>query len=225
MKKNPLKCRERERERIKKMKREGKSGEGEAEKEENLGEKLRRGALLVGKRGGPSTPVHSWRLWAPLPPSTLAAHDTIINNKDYFPFSHSLPSPSARKLAAALWEFQHYFPLSKMHRGVSNGGGGGADSRLRRHPHHHYKLSKDKGHDLSHFLADNSPSSPEQVLSLSLSLFFYLLGLRFFFFFFFMWVFIVFHVSISGYVQFWLVMLVVLKILKSLPFIVFIFTF
>ena len=182
MKKNPLKCRERER--IKKMKREGKSGEGEAEKEENLGEKLRRGALLVGKRGGPSTPVHSWRLWAPLPPSTLAAHDTIINNKDYFPFSHSLPSPSARKLAAALWEFQHYFPLSKMHRGVSNGGGGGADSRLRRHPHHHYKLSKDKGHDLSHFLADNSPSSPEQVLSLSLSLFFYLLGLRFFFFFF-----------------------------------------
>ncbi|KAF3955316.1 hypothetical protein ACB098_01G147300 [Castanea mollissima] len=149
------------------MKREGKSGEGEAEKEENLGEKLRRGALLVGKRGGPSTPVHSWRLWAPLPPSTLAAHDTIINNKDYFPFSHSLPSPSARKLAAALWEFQHYFPLSKMHRGVSNGGGGGADSRLRRHPHHHYKLSKDKGLDLSHFLADNSPSSPEQPGSAS----------------------------------------------------------
>ena len=117
------------------MKREGKSGEGGAEKEENLGEKLRRGALLVGKRGGPATPVHSWRLWAP--PSSPS--DTIIN-KDHFPIPHSLPSssPSARKLAAALWEFQHYFPLSKMHRGVSNGAATGADSRLRRHhPHHH----------------------------------------------------------------------------------------
>lgn len=147
------------------MKREGKSGEGGAEKEENLGEKLRRGALLVGKRGGPATPVHSWRLWAP--PSSPS--DTIIN-KDHFPIPHSLPSssPSARKLAAALWEFQHYFPLSKMHRGVSNGAATGADSRLRRHhPHHHYKLSKDKSLDLSHFLADNSPSSPDQPGSAS----------------------------------------------------------
>jgi hypothetical protein len=134
------------------MERGGKSGEGGAEKKENLGEKLRRGVLLEGKRGGPSTPVLSWRLWAP-----LTAHDTIIRS---YPFHH----PSARKLAAALWEFQQlYFPLSKMHRGVSNAGPG-PDSRLRRHQHHYNKLRKDKGLDLSHFLADNSTSSPDQVL-------------------------------------------------------------
>ncbi|KAG2680966.1 hypothetical protein I3760_11G123200 [Carya illinoinensis] len=134
------------------MERGEKSGEGGAEKEENLGEKLRRGVVLIGKRGGPCTPVRSWRLWAP------PAHDTII--KSY--------PPSARKLAAALWEFQYlYFPTSKMHRGVSNGGPL-PDSRLRRHQHRHYnKPSKDKGLDLSHFLADNSPSSPDQPGSAS----------------------------------------------------------
>jgi hypothetical protein len=135
------------------MEREGKSGEGGAGKEENLGEKLRRGVLLEGKRGGPCTPVLSWRLWAP-----PTAHDTIIRG---YPFH---PPPSARKLAAALWEFQQlYFPRSKMHRGVSNAGPG-ADSRLRRHQHHYNKLRKDKGLDLSHFLADNSTTSPDQVL-------------------------------------------------------------
>lgn len=146
------------------MERGGKSGEGGAEKEENLGEKLRRGVLLEGKRGGPCTPVLSWRLWAP-----PTAHDTIIRDYPFHP-------PSARKLAAALWEFQKlYFPRSKMHRGVSNAGAG-ADSRARRHQHHYNKLRKDKGLDLSHFLADNSTTSPDQVLEVFL--FFFWLDLR-----------------------------------------------
>lgn len=135
------------------MERREKSAEAEAETEENLIEKLRRGVLLIGKKGGPCTPVLSWQHWAPPP------HDTIINN-------NALNPPAARKLAAAFWEFQQlYFPLSEMHRSVSNGAAG-SESRLRRrhHHHHHNKLSRDNGLDLSHFLADNSPSSSDQVL-------------------------------------------------------------
>jgi hypothetical protein len=51
-----------------------------------------------------------------------------------------------------------------MHKGVhlTNGGGGGGDSRLRRHEKRHHFL-KDKGLDLSHFLADPTPTSPDQV--------------------------------------------------------------
>lgn len=171
------------------MERGEKSGEGGAEKEENLGEKLRRGVVLTGKRGGPCTPVRSWRLWAP------PAHDTII--KGY--------TPSARKLAAALWEFQYlYFPTSKMHRGVSNGGPL-ADSRLRRHQHRHYnKPGKDKGLDLSHFLADNSPSSPDQVDSFSS------LDLRFLF-----WVLLIRYFRVSGYVQ--ILVILVAKITNFSP--------
>ena len=66
-----------------------KSEEGEAEKVEKLGEKLRRG-VLVGKSRGPFTPVPSWS-WA-------------HNNH-----SSSVLSLSARKLAAALWEFNWNF--------------------------------------------------------------------------------------------------------------------
>lgn len=127
------------------MKREEKS---EAEKEENLGEKLRRG-VLVGKRGGPTTPVVStWRLCHP-----PEAHDSIIKENSHL---------SARKLAAALWEFHHYFPISKMHRGVVVNGA--SDSKMRRRHHRSQHQYKDKGLDLSHFLADPSPSSPEQVM-------------------------------------------------------------
>lgn len=126
-----------------------KSEEGEAEKEEKLGEKLRRG-VLVGKSRGPFTPVPSWS-WA-------------HNNH-----SSSVLSLSARKLAAALWEFNHSFPLFQMHhhRSANNAaacGGVGADPRLRRH--HHYILHKHRAPDISNFLADASPSSPDQVLLL-----------------------------------------------------------
>lgn len=146
----------------------GKSGEREAEKEESLREKLKRG-VLVGKRVGPfsCTPV---RLWKPLP----TAHVSIIDNASTNSHPEEQEEPplllfnnsntvvvSARKLAAALWEFNHYLPsLSKMHRGVHINNGGG-DSRLRRHEKRHHFL-KDKGLDLSHFLADPTPTSPDQ---------------------------------------------------------------
>ena len=121
------------------MKRHGKSGEAEAEKEENIVEKLRRG-VLIGKRGGPSTPnpvVSSW-----------TCHHTIIKEHR--------PTVSARKLAAALWELhQYYFPFFEMHRPTNNG-----DPGLRRH---RYNLHKDKAPDLSTFFPDASPSSPDQV--------------------------------------------------------------
>ncbi|XP_014632609.1 uncharacterized protein At5g41620 isoform X2 [Glycine max] len=121
-----------------------KSEEGEAEKVEKLGEKLRRG-VLVGKSRGPCTPTHTHNY-----------------------HSSSVLSVSARKLAAALWEFNHSFPLFQMHhhRSANNAsaaaaGGAGADPRLRRH--HHYILHKDRAPDISNFLADASPSSPDQM--------------------------------------------------------------
>lgn len=153
-------------------KRGEKSGDGAAKKEESLGEKLRRG-VLVGKRVGPfsCTPI---RLWTSS--SSPTAHFSIfINNQEEpppasssVPFSLNKPATvvSARKLAAALWEFQHFLPLSKMHRGAHinnlSNGAAASDPRLRRRQNRHH-LFKDKGIDLSHFLADPSPSSPDQV--------------------------------------------------------------
>ncbi|KAK9103793.1 hypothetical protein Sjap_021047 [Stephania japonica] len=88
------------------MEREEKSGLGGAEKQEFLGLKLKRGFLLVGKRGGPCTPVPTWRLSAAsddeqqqlLHSTTTAAIKALT-----FP-SHT--AVSARKLGASLWEFQ-----------------------------------------------------------------------------------------------------------------------
>ncbi|XP_028774828.1 uncharacterized protein At5g41620 [Neltuma alba] len=138
------------------MKKAEKGGEGEAEKEENLGEKLRRG-VLAGKRAGPATPVLSWRLWF--------SHDTIIKDHHlhlHLHHHHQPSSVSARKLASALWEFHHYyFP---MHRPSNNGVS--SDPRLRRH--HHYHLHKDNPPThLTSFLPDASPSSPDQPASAS----------------------------------------------------------
>ena len=103
---------------------------------------------LLGKSRGPCTPIHT--------------HNYHSNN---------VLSVSARKLAAALWEFNHSFLLFQMHhhRSANNAsaaaaGGAGADPRLRRH--HHYILHKDRAPDISNFLADASPSSPDQVLLL-----------------------------------------------------------
>ncbi|XP_027361489.1 uncharacterized protein At5g41620-like [Abrus precatorius] len=109
----------------------------EAEKEENLGEKLKRG-VLVGKSRGPSTPLPSW---------LLSFHNT---------HTHTV---SARKLAAALWEFNHYLPLFQMHRSVNNA----SDSRHRRH---YNFLHKDKAPDISAFFADASPDQPASASSL-----------------------------------------------------------
>ncbi|XP_059641882.1 uncharacterized protein At5g41620-like [Cornus florida] len=137
------------------MKSSEKSGGGPAEKQENLGEKLKLG-VLVGKRGGQTTPV-----------AAGGAQDSIIINTNK---AHPQPLPqlqpphtvSARKLAATLWELDHYhLPLSKMHHGVN-----GPPPRLRRlhHHHHHHHLYKDQGLDLpstATILPDPPPSSPD----------------------------------------------------------------
>ncbi|XP_022881299.1 uncharacterized protein At5g41620-like isoform X2 [Olea europaea var. sylvestris] len=104
------------------MKRGEKSVQRPAEKEESLGEKLRK----LSKRGGHTTPVVPyWRLkqleyqlhiQADSPHNGgAAAQDSTFENTPF-----TLPCVSSRKLAATLWELQHYkLPLSKMHQGVS----------------------------------------------------------------------------------------------------------
>ncbi|KAL6986350.1 hypothetical protein U1Q18_019718 [Sarracenia purpurea var. burkii] len=138
------------------MKRGGKSGEGPAEKQENFGEKLRRGLLVSGKSGGQRTPVLSPRRLL------LAAAGSSVGGggdgpgpaasggdaQDSSCIVYAVPPPplvSARKLAATLWELHHYRrPLSKMHHGVP-----GAPPRLRRvHQNHHHHLHKDKSIDI-----------------------------------------------------------------------------
>ncbi|CAN6718632.1 unnamed protein product [Malus baccata var. baccata] len=160
------------------MKRKGESREGGAEKEENLAEKLtvRRGGVLIRKStgGGPTTPVVSSWNWRPCCPFDL---DPIIKDSPLtIDTSSSSSSVSARKLAAALWEFQHFQFLPKMHRashtngggGDGSGGGGAPPPRLRHLQLHHHHPSRDKkALDLSHFLADNCPSSPDQPESAS----------------------------------------------------------
>ncbi|XP_047166144.1 uncharacterized protein At5g41620-like isoform X1 [Vigna umbellata] len=129
-----------------------KSEEEEAEKEEKLGEKLRRG-VLVGKSRGPSTPFPSW-----------LSH----THTNKYIWDHSV---SARKLAAALWEFNHSFPLFQMHRSAANNAQPSAAAAAAapdpRHRRHHYILHKDKALHISNFLADASPSSPDQPASAS----------------------------------------------------------
>lgn len=129
-----------------------KSVEGKAEKEEKLGEKLRRG-VLVGKSEGSCTPLPYWkRLWG------VKDHHHLL-----------LPSPtavSARKLAAALWEFHQLFEMHHHHHRPAPAP---APARLRHR--HHYNLHKDKAPlpDFNNFLpdADASPSSPDQPASAS----------------------------------------------------------
>ncbi|KAK1378186.1 Plasma membrane-like protein [Heracleum sosnowskyi] len=121
------------------MKRVENSGEEPAVKQENLGEKLRKEALVVGKRGGHTTPVlPSWRLLQFS--SNVAAGDSSYN----YSLVKNFPPVSARKLAATLWELEHYsFSGSKMHQGL-----GGSNSRLRRNRQYQQH--------------DPSPSSPDQ---------------------------------------------------------------
>ncbi|XP_068644623.1 uncharacterized protein At5g41620-like [Aristolochia californica] len=81
---------------------EGEKGVADGQKHELLGSKLKRG-ILVGKKGGPCTPVPTWRLGG--------THD----NKGGLTIAPS--GVSARKLGANLWEVQG-LPPSKMSRGV-----------------------------------------------------------------------------------------------------------
>lgn len=142
------------------MKRGGKSGEEPAEKQgENLGEKLRRGVLLVGRKGGGQhTPVlPPWRL-LPAAGSNGPSASNADAQDSTFIITNKLPPPlvSARELAATLWELHQYrLPFSKMHRGVP-----GPPPRLRRlNHHHHHHHNKDKGLEQP----DPSPSSPDLV--------------------------------------------------------------
>ncbi|XP_010251566.1 PREDICTED: uncharacterized protein At5g41620-like [Nelumbo nucifera] len=118
------------------MERVEKGGEVAAEKQEFLGIKLKRG-ILVGKRGGPCTPVPTWKLGD--------IQDNTIKDPLTLP-----PTVSARKLAANLWDIQQHLPLAKMSKG---------GVRLRQH--------KGKGLELPLRLADPSHSPPDQPASAS----------------------------------------------------------
>ncbi|KAF8380121.1 hypothetical protein HHK36_027593 [Tetracentron sinense] len=99
-----------------------------------MGIKLKRG-ILVGKRGGPCTPVPTWRLGG--------AEDFTIKEPLTLP-----PTISARKLAANLWEIQ---PLAKMSRGG-----------VRPRHHHHKEMRLDlPAHlaDPSHWPPDQPASA------------------------------------------------------------------
>ncbi|CAN1254202.1 Uncharacterized protein At5g41620 [Linum perenne] len=147
-------------------------GKGEngvaAEKKETLTQKLRNNKS-VGPSPSAFTPV---RLWLS---TTTTAHvsnthhhlqePASSSSSSFSSFSRTLkashPGSSVRKIAAVFWEFQHYLPLSRMHRGgnfTSNGGGGGGGHR-QQNRHRGYK---EKGIDLSHFFPDPSPSSTDQ---------------------------------------------------------------
>ncbi|XAR55107.1 hypothetical protein NMG60_11030504 [Bertholletia excelsa] len=130
------------------MKRGVKVGEGPApaEKRGSLGEKLKSEAV-VGKRGGQQTPVlPPWRFLLLASSSASGRADQDRNNIFQAP-PPRLPSVSARKLAATLWELHHYrLPLSAtMHHG---GAARIHSRRLRRQA-----VAVD--------LAHPSPSSPE----------------------------------------------------------------
>uniref|UniRef100_A0A2P2MYS7 Uncharacterized protein At5g41620-like n=1 Tax=Rhizophora mucronata TaxID=61149 RepID=A0A2P2MYS7_RHIMU len=119
-------------------------GKGKEKKEEQLKEakgkiKLKRRMVLVGKRGGPSTPSPTWRLQFSSP-----NHDD--NNGNSNPIQHFLStttttaaaaaSVSARKLCANLWEIQPQLDpsLRKMSKKVA----GSKEARRG----HHYKDNK-----------------------------------------------------------------------------------
>ncbi|CAK8539328.1 unnamed protein product [Lathyrus sativus] len=140
-----------------------KSGEKVAQKKEKLGIKLRR-EVLLRKSKGPSTPLpsSSSSLWL-LPNNNKHCSSSVTRDHQSLLTNTTATTVSVRKLAAALWEFDHYSPLFPMHRPVNNGGA--ADSRLRRRGH--YTFHKDKAPDISNFLIDASPSSPDQPASAS----------------------------------------------------------
>lgn len=121
------------------MEREEKGGEREEKKQKFLGTKLKRG-ILVGQRGGPFTPSHTWKFGL-----TYQPHSSIKEEHLAFPINNQ-NTVSARKLCAYLWETLPHFPLANMSKG---------GPKLR---HHH---QKNKGFELPIHLADPSHSPPE----------------------------------------------------------------
>ncbi|CAN1254196.1 Uncharacterized protein At5g41620 [Linum perenne] len=176
------------------MKKQMKRGKGKgengvaAEKKETLTQKLRNNKS-VGPSPSAFTPVRLWlssenqklkKKYTALPTTTAHVSNThhhlqepaSSSSSSFSSFSRTLkashPGSSVRKIAAVFWEFQHYLPLSRMHRGgnfTSNGGGGGGgDPRFPRHhrQQNRHRGYKEKGIDLSHFFPDPSPSSTDQ---------------------------------------------------------------
>lgn len=77
-------------------------------------------AILVGKRGGSSTPVPTWKLMSSRSPaSALRAMESPKSQNGGVPKAKKSPRPpvSARKLAATLWEMNEV-PSPRVKEGV-----------------------------------------------------------------------------------------------------------
>lgn len=118
------------------MKRVEKVGGKEGKKEEFLGTKLKRG-ILVGRRGGNTTPSPVWRFG-------LSEKEASELQDLSFPANFG-QNISARKLAAELWEIQPQLKFAKLRKGGA-----------RLHPH----KPMSKGFELpNHF--NEAPDSPQ----------------------------------------------------------------
>ncbi|KAF5464407.1 hypothetical protein F2P56_014484 [Juglans regia] len=132
------------------MESKGKSVEREAEKQGLMVKKLKR-RMLVGKRGGPSTPPPTWRL-------EFSSHknDDATNIREFLTFPNTAASISARKLGANLWEIQPHRNVRLLLAKMSKGGAG---LRCRHH--------RDKGFEISKDVVDPSDSSTDSLTNAS----------------------------------------------------------
>ncbi|XP_047171103.1 uncharacterized protein At5g41620-like [Vigna umbellata] len=132
------------------MERREKGVEGEDKRGGLMVEKLREG-VLVGKKGGPSTPPPTWRLELP---SQYNGSDNVQEFLN-FPTCSSL---SARKLCANLWELlphqQQHTPPVKMNKlGTNLSRRRRRNRRLLRHP-------KDTGSEVNNNQLAEAPDTP-----------------------------------------------------------------
>ncbi|KAG7994605.1 hypothetical protein I3843_01G066300 [Carya illinoinensis] len=132
------------------MESKEKSVEREAEKQGLMVRKLKR-RMLVGKRGGPSTPPPTWRL-------EFSSHknDNATNIREFLTFPNPAASISARQLGANLWEIQPHRNVRLLLAKMSKGG-----ARLRCRHH------RDKGFEFSKDVVDPPDSSTDSPASAS----------------------------------------------------------
>lgn len=132
------------------MEKEEKVRGRDAKREEFLGLKLKRG-MLVGKRGGNSTPSPTWRFGLTQTEGSRLQDFTFPSN-----FTTTI---SARKLGANLWEVQPHQEAVKMSKGAPP----------KPHQHHkHKEKDKDKDFELLNQV-DQPPQSPKQQVNLEIS--------------------------------------------------------
>ncbi|TKY64014.1 hypothetical protein E2542_SST13904 [Spatholobus suberectus] len=138
------------------MERRGKVLEGEDKRGGLMVEKLRQG-VLVGKKGGPSTPPPTWRLELP------SQHNGSDRVQEFLNFPTS--TLSARKLCSNIWEVlpHQHTPLPKMNKH-------GTTLRRRRRRRHRRSLHhhpKDTGSQVNNQLAEppDTPSDSDQPAS------------------------------------------------------------